>query len=293
MEVAPIYIETGGESEYNPCSTCGSTGGGGGNLPNPNPPPVVYNDTQVLLTPMLQPWEKVIECMPFFSDNLEITSWLQNNKHKAGSLASYLKDEQGNCVNENLDFGIPALEAMMNEDEVDFDELYIETLSPDDNYDYQGSKQLITNPLILSNGNEISIEFGKTRSDGLSANQEVATELVNGIKFALEEANNNLSSTEQINSIYIMATTNGKHGSTSNHPKGTAVDISRINGKKMILTGLNNQIIELQKAFDNFDYIRENFGPYFKHKYEKASNTWNYYHPVGGHKDHIHVSIRR
>ncbi|NCO64336.1 MAG: hypothetical protein GW839_09705 [Flavobacteriales bacterium] len=90
-----------------------------------------------------------------------------------------------------------------------------------------------------------------------------------------------------------MATTNGKHSSTSNHSNGTALDISRINGDKMALSGITNQIKELQKAFDAFIFIRENFGPYFKHKFNNANNTWNYSYPVGGHKDHIHVSVRR
>ena len=171
--------------------------------------------------------------------------------------------------------------------------MYIETLTPDDNFDFQATKQLISNPLILSNGVEISIGFGTTNSDNKSANQEVATDLVDGIKYAIEQANSNLPLSEQITSIYIMATTNGKHSATSNHPKGTAVDISRINGVKMINSGLTNQIMELQEAFDNFTYIRENFGPYFKHKYIRSANTWNYNHPVGGHKDHIHIAVRR
>jgi len=118
--------------------------------------------------------------------------------------------------------------------------------------------------------------------------------LIDGLKFALEQANINLSTLEQITSIHISSTTNGHTNSVSpNHPNGVALDISRINGKKMILSGLTNQIKELQKAFDNFQYIRENFGPYFKHKYSIEYGTWNYNYPVGGHKDHIHISIRK
>lgn len=40
-------------------------------------------------------------------------------------------------------------------------------------------------------------------------------------------------------------------------------------------------------------FIRENFGPHFKHKYDINSNTWNYNHPIGGHQDHIHISVRK
>jgi len=71
--------------------------------------------------------------------------------------------------------------------------------------------------------------------------------------------------------------------------KVTVVEINN----KIALTGVTNQIIELQNAFDSFTYIRENFGPYFKHKYSISINSWNYNHPVEGHNDHIHVPIRR
>jgi len=177
--------------------------------------------------------------------------------------------------------------------EVEFDNTYIETATPDDNYIYTGLKQFISNPLILSDGNTINLTFGTTISDGISANKEVSIDLINGLKYAIQNANNNLSSNNKITSIYISATTNGKHSSTSNHTNGTAIDISRINGKKMAITGLTNQIKELQKAFDNFQYIRENFGPYFKHKYYIGSGVWNYNHSIGGHKDHIHIAVRK
>lgn len=181
----------------------------------------------------------------------------------------------------------------MNGGVVEFDELYISVNVPDDDYVYLGSKELIPNPLVLSNGDEITVTFGTTK-DLINANQPVSIDLIDGIKFAIEEANSNLSSTDQITSIHIMATTNG-HGSTgsSNHLKATAVDISRINDQKMIITGVNDQIIQLQTSMDNFSYVRENFGPYFKHKYSIETNTWNYNYNVSGHNDHIHFSVRR
>lgn len=60
----------------------------------------------------------------------------------------------------------------------------------------------------------------------------------------------------------------------------------------MINTSFTNQIIELEKAFDSFEYIRENFVPFFKHKYSVESDTWNYSYPVGENQDHIHFSVR-
>lgn len=114
----------------------------------------------------------------------------------------------------------------------------------------------------------MNVTFITHTKDGVSSNQPVATELINGLKFALEKANSNLPLGEKITSINIYATTNGKHGNQSNHYKSTALDINSINGKRMIETGVTNQIKEFQKAFDRFPYIRENYGPYFNHRYE-------------------------
>lgn len=183
----------------------------------------------------------------------------------------------------------------MNKQFVDFDEAYIEDDAPDDGYTFQGVKQLIPNLLVLSNGDQIQVTFITHTTDNISSNQLVSTALIDGVKFALEQANNNLSSFDKISSINIYATTNGKH-TGPNHYNGTALDINRINGKRMAETGLTNQITEIQKAFDNFQYIRENFGPYFKHKFSKdepIGNQWNYNYPVGNHIDHIHISIRK
>ena len=188
-------------------------------------------------------------------------------------------------------FALLAIEALKRGSKVNFEELYIEELTPDDNYIYDGPKELIPNPLILDNGDIVNITFGVTK-DGLNANQEVATLLIEGLKFELNSANNNLPTEEKITSIHIFATTNGGHGPRSNHFNGTALDISRINGNKMILSGVTQQIIKLQEAMDSFPNVRENFGPHFKHKYSVESNSWNFSHPIDGHQDHIHFSVR-
>ncbi len=191
-------------------------------------------------------------------------------------------------------FGKLAIEAWIasGDGEVDFVEMYIEADTPDDDYNYQGPKQKIPNPFVLSNGDEIEVTFITYTNDRKSSDQEVAELLVDGLKYALEEANTNLSDSDKIISINVYATTNGDH-TGPNHYNGTAIDINRINGERMAVTGITNQIIELQKAFDNFQYIRENFGPYFKHKYWISPNTWNYNYPVSNHKDHIHISVRK
>jgi hypothetical protein len=220
--------------------------------------------------------------------------WISSNHAKADQLNNFI---DANTVNDVLDteakaFGLAALSAWMNDGSVDLEEMFIETSTPDDNYVYQGSKTLISNPLVLSNGDKVQVTFDITKSDNKSSNQQVATILIDGIKFALEEANGKLGANNKITSIHVFCTTNGKHSPTSNHSKGTAVDISRINNKKMAISGTTGQIEELQKAMNKFKFVRENFGPYFKHKYSKENNNWNYNYPVGGHTDLIHFSVR-
>ena len=209
------------------------------------------------------------------------------------SLETFIADyiTANGCSTQTQQFLEYAIEAIEDGGVVNFSEAYIPIDSPDDNYVEIDEKSLIPNPLILDNGDQINIEFGIT-NDGVNANQEVRNHTIEGLKFALNEANNNLSSSDKITSIYIMATTNGAHSSTSNHSKATAIDISRINGVKMAVSGVTEQIIKLQEALDNYEYIRENFGPYFKHKYSIETDTWNYNHSIGGHKDHIHMATR-
>jgi len=218
-------------------------------------------------------------------------SFLINNYSVYLQLSNFLDD---NMYSEDAkNFALYALPILVDGGNLIIDDLYIETPTPDDNYNYLGAKNYIPNPILLSNGDMVSVTFGTTNSDNQNANQLVAVELINALKYALNKANNELSSSEKITSIHIMATSNGAHSPTSNHANGTAVDISRINGVKMVTSGVTNQIEKLQEAFDQFQYIRENFGPSFKHKYFIESNSWNYNFNVGGHKDHIHISIRK
>lgn len=228
-------------------------------------------------------------------DYLKINNYAPQAELKVTNVTNeaYVFSSNNNFSIESETFSELAIKAKLNGSYVDFEEAYIETETPDDGYTFVGTKQLMPNPLILSNGDQVSIQFGTTKSDNQNANQEVSIDLINGIKFAIENANINLSTSDKITSIYIMATTNGMHSPTSNHSNGTAVDISRINGKKMSLSGITNKITELQKGFDSFIWIRENFGPAFKHKFYNNTNTWNLNYNIGGHTDHIHVSIRK
>lgn len=223
--------------------------------------------------------------------------WLSKseNSHTRNLLYQYLTDE--NFSYESIDYAIDVVDISMDGGYLNSD-FYIETPTSDTPpsipiFSEISIDQKIPNPLILKDGSSISINFGTTESDNKNANQFVSSILIDALKFSLLEANKNLASGDKITNIYIKATTNGDHGANSNHYNGTAIDISRINGIMMSKSGLTDQIIELQDAFNKYQYIRENFGPSIKTKYKIETDTWNYNHPVKGHKDHIHISIRK
>jgi hypothetical protein len=153
----------------------------------------------------------------------------------------------------------------------------------DDNTDWSGPTQLIPSTFTLENGQIVNIIFGSTKDNGIivSANQPVATRLVDALKAALNLA----SSSVTIHQLYIKATTNGRHGPNSNHPRQIAVDISKINGSYVLALGPNNQlVVALQNAFENVPNRRENFGPAFERK-------WGQHWPVGGHDNYLHFSV--
>ena len=154
--------------------------------------------------------------------------WLSDSENL--NLSSALLDfiNENHSSKESKEFIKQAVPAFMNGHQVDLIGMYIETHTPDDNYDYQGSKSKIPNQFVLSDGSRLDVTFETFTSDGISSNQPVAQHLIDGIKYALEEANKNLSSSEKITSINIYATTNGKHGPNSNPTKGTAVILTRL-----------------------------------------------------------------
>lgn len=219
------------------------------------------------------------------------SNWLKTNPEADQAIKIFLSSESYSVEAKN--FANKAVDALMIGLEVDLNGGYIESHTPDDDFFYQGAKTNIPTQFTLTDGSKVGVTFETYTSDGKSSNQAVAQHLVDGIEFALEIANENLSSSDQITSINIYATTNGKHGPKSNHTNGTAVDINKINGKRMATSGLTIQIKELQKAMDKYSKVRENYGPYFNHKYSKETDTWDYdKQGVSPHKDHIHFTTR-
>jgi len=278
------------DSNGNPVSNNNTPGGGG---PSPLDPADIITKKVKLQIPESE-FLPLVECIQPTPAQL---TWLNEQNLQGGSnelaaIWGFVNPHDSNDCDEKRPYLREAIDALDNDGEVDFEELYISVDTPDDNYIYQGEKQLIPNPLVLSNGDIVTVNFISYTTDNLSSNQQVSIDLIDSIKFSIEQANQTLSLSDKIISINIYATTNGTHGTDSNHYNGTAVDINRINGKRMVETGVTNQIIELQNAFDSFTYIRENFGPHFKHKTLTNGNI-NLNYPVSDHSSHIHISIRR
>ena len=152
----------------------------------------------------------------------------------------------------------------------------------DDN-DYETSDctqdlERIPSSITLTNGSKVQVTFG-IKKDRLNADNPVAQSLLNSIVFALNEASKSII----ISHIHISATTNGGHGTYSNHYKKRAIDISRINNQSIYNIRNSDLVRVLQESFDRYSDIRENFGPAFHHK---SGNNYN----VGGHSDHLHIS---
>ncbi|MBQ0733426.1 hypothetical protein [Aquimarina celericrescens] len=162
-----------------------------------------------------------------------------------------------------------------------------------DEQDPESEWEYIPSQITLPDGRQVTIHFG-TSADGVSANQKVQKKVIEAIKTVLYEANKNLAVYEKITAIYIKCSTNGVHSDTSNHKRGEAIDLSRINGVNVKTLGaFNQQVIRLQEAWDQLPNVRENFGPHFKHKYDNVSDTWNYTNTtVPKHDDHLHLTVR-
>lgn len=239
-----------------------------------------------------------------FSSKFKLTtkekSWLNTHSQQRSALLNFYT---ANPTVNGERFTQLAVEALANDVYVNVEEAYIETPTTEEEVFEEAEEEeevaeepiegFIPFPIVLSTADTVQIKFGTTSSDQQHANQIVSNVLIDGIKHAVELANGILLEDDKIKSIYIMATTNGKHGTNSNHYYGSAVDISRINDEKMVLSGVTYQIIQLQMAFDNYTFVRENFGPIFKHKYSIENDSWNLNHPVGGHQTHIHFSVRK
>jgi hypothetical protein len=155
---------------------------------------------------------------------------------------------------------------------------------------FTGDSQFIPHSFIAGDL-EISVNFGSTFSDGKSAEKAVSPLLTEILQNSIANANHILPPNQKITSIEIKSTTNGTHIRSSNHTKKTAIDISKINDVEIIQQSTTAIVPVFQQALDQEPYIRENFGPAFKHKtFADGSKDNNF--KVPGHFDHIHISVQ-
>jgi len=134
-------------------------------------------------------------------------------------------------------------------------------------------------PAIPSNINGVDVEFSPT------VNKNVDQALIDALKAAIKT---DVAAGHTLEEIYISSASDS-HVMPSRHSQSKAVDISRINGKKMAIyygsdPAVTAIVDAIQLALENAPKRRENFGPHIKHK---LGSTYS----VGGHGDHIHFSV--
>ncbi len=133
---------------------------------------------------------------------------------------------------------------------------------------------------IPSEINGVTVEFAET------VNNEVNERVVEGLQFCIRK---DVASSHELAKIFISSASDGTHDPNSRHYMGKAVDISRVNGRRLAefygedeaVTAIVNA---LQESFEGYQERRENFGPYFCKKLGEPK-------PMPGHDDHIHFSV--
>ena len=134
-------------------------------------------------------------------------------------------------------------------------------------------------PNIPSTINNVQVNF----ASGVS--KEVDQHMIDGLKHCIKQG---IAQRNPLQSIWI-ASASDSHQLPSRHAQSKAVDISRINGTKIVLGYPSNPAVKaivdaIQDEFETYSHRRENYGPHFK---KKLGQNWS----VSGHDDHVHVSV--
>lgn len=127
--------------------------------------------------------------------------------------------------------------------------------------------------------NGVTVEFAGTVTN------DVAQSLIDGLKHCIRPE---IAFGHTLQKLYVSSAYDS-HVMPSRHMQHKAVDISRINGTKIVLgypgVAETKAIVEaIQDEFESYSTRRENFGPYLKRKH---GQDWT----VSGHDDHIHLSV--
>lgn len=134
-------------------------------------------------------------------------------------------------------------------------------------------------PSIPSSINGVTVEFAG------GVGNDVNQSLILGLKHCIKPQ---IAAGHQLTMIYVSSAFDS-HQLPSRHMQHKAVDISRINGTKIVLGYPQDNAIKaivnaIQEVFEGYAQRRENFGPHLK---KKLGQNWN----VSGHNDHIHLSV--
>ena len=132
---------------------------------------------------------------------------------------------------------------------------------------------------LPSDVNGVTVEFAST------VDKNVVQSMVDALKHCIKS---DIATGHVLQKIYVSSA-NDSHSAPSRHVQQKAVDISRINGTKIVLgyPGVDEvkAIVQgIQDCFEGYAQRRENFGPYIK---KKSGQNWT----VSGHDDHIHLSV--
>jgi hypothetical protein len=127
--------------------------------------------------------------------------------------------------------------------------------------------------------NGVAIEFAPTVVN------DVDQAVVDAMMYCIKP---NVANGHTLSKIFVSSASDS-HVFPSRHAQKKAVDISRINGTKIVIGYPSNVTLKaivdaLQDAFETFSHRRENYGPHLKLKLALP-------HPVNGHADHIHFSV--
>jgi hypothetical protein len=134
-------------------------------------------------------------------------------------------------------------------------------------------------PQISKNINGVTVQFAG------SVVNNVDQRMIDGLNHCIRP---NIANGHILTKIYISSAYDS-HKMPSRHMQHKAIDISRINGMKIVLGypsgGSIKAIVDaIQASFEGYIHRRENFGPHIK---KKLGQNWT----VPGHNDHIHLSV--
>lgn len=128
-----------------------------------------------------------------------------------------------------------------------------------------------------------TITFKNDNPHGASPDQPVTTATAKMVESGVLNSG--------VQSVNINSTTGGKHAATSNHYRGKAVDINRVNGLRVDNPANRSAVTDVQNSFKSESNIRENFGPAFQEKTLVPGATPVPWTQVGeDHQSHIHES---